>query len=374
MPFDVQTGQLRELASLLDRAKEDIDQTKNFLNKVTEFTGGGGILNNLVDGHRQSYQALSDWLGKLADPGVTGTAQAVRASATYYERTDRASAEKLDGTYPEVNPTEVREHTGYVEIEPPEGTGWFADVTEPTKHLIDPGDYVDELNGSLEWWDTFSPMARVGDAIETVSQVAVWLGWLENRFDPQAELVRPFVGDWSGFRAAADVFTAVGHSLQASGTNIEWASQSVEQVWHGNAGNGAAVYLMNFARPFDEAWQPISELAAAYTKASGELVLLRDVAVNTINLIGDAAIQAAFAAAVGGGAASTGIGIPVGGLAALVAGNAIRTVVNGIVKLCEIRGQLDLLEKSIRSLQGRFGVIGGGGMLPILMHPIDVPR
>lgn len=273
-----------------------------------------------------------------------------------------------------MNPTEVREHTGYVEIEPPEGTGRFSDVSEPATRLVEPKDYHDELDGSPAWWDSFSPMAQFGNAIEQVSKVAVWLGWLSHPYDMQAETVKPLVGDWAGFRAAADVFTAVGHAVHTAGTNIEWASQSVEQVWHGNAGNGAAVYLMNMATPFDDAWKPINELAEAYKKASEEMVDLRDVAVNTLNMIGDAAIEAAIACGVGAGAASTGVGLPVAGIAALFAANSIRRVVEGILKFFEIRGHLDTLEKSIKSLQGRFGSIGGGGMLPPLSRPIDVPR
>jgi hypothetical protein len=42
MTFDVQPAALKELAALLDRAKEDIDKSKQFLTKVEGFTGDGG--------------------------------------------------------------------------------------------------------------------------------------------------------------------------------------------------------------------------------------------------------------------------------------------------------------------------------------------
>ncbi|MDQ3404132.1 MAG: hypothetical protein M3548_12145, partial [Actinomycetota bacterium] len=208
--------------------------------------------------------------------------QAVGDSARYYENTDGTAAENLDRTYPETNVTWIREHTGY--------TGYT--TIEPTAHLVEPKDYHGELDGTPNWWDLFSPMAQIGNAIETVSQVAVWLGWLDNPYGPQAELVKPFVGDWAGVRAAADVLRGVGHAVHGVGTNINWASQSADVVWQGNAGAGATVYLMNMARPLDEIWAPIDKLTGEYVRAAEEMVTSRDASVNILNQIGDAAIQA----------------------------------------------------------------------------------
>ncbi|MGQ0839856.1 hypothetical protein [Actinokineospora sp.] len=375
MTFTVQPAALRELAGLLDRAREDVDKSKTYFAKMENFAGGEGLVNLLVGGHRESYQALSDWLGKLSNPTLTGVSQAVTDSANYYQNTDNASAEKLDGTYPETNVTEIREHTGYVPIEPPEGTGSFGDVTEPTTHLAEPKDYHAELDGSPNWWDVFSPMAQIGNAIETVSNVAVWLGWLEHPYDPQAELVKPFVGDWAGVRAAADILRNVGHAAHSTATNIQWASQSTESVWQGNAGNGAAVYLMNMATPLNDVWGPVDKLAGTYVKASADMTELRDAAVNILNQIGDSAIQAAAAAAVGGGAATTGVGLPVTGLAALFAGYKIHRVIDGIRTLCDIIGKLDTAISVVKAAQTDFGNLQSGVTLPSLpSRPIDVPK
>jgi hypothetical protein len=132
--------------------------------------------------------------------------------------------------------------TGYVPIEPPESTGSFQDVAEPRDHLVESKDYRAELDGTPDWWDTFSPMVQIGNAIEIVTGVAAWMGLLPHAIDPQAEIVKPWVGDWAGIRRAADVLRDVGHSLSRVNTNVKWGSQGSEQVWQGNAGDGAAVY------------------------------------------------------------------------------------------------------------------------------------
>ncbi|MDQ3576518.1 MAG: hypothetical protein M3443_02735, partial [Actinomycetota bacterium] len=301
MTVNVQPPALRELAGLLDRAREDVEKSKTHLAKIQGFAGGEGVLNQIVGGHQAAYQSLDHWLGQLANPTLTSVSQAVGDSARYYETTDGTAAENLDRTYPETNVTEIREHTGYTTIEPPESTARFGDVSEPTAHLVEPKDYRGELDGTPNWWDLFSPMAQIGNAIETVSEVAVWLGWLDNPYDPQAELVKPFVGDWAGVRAAADVLRGVGHAVHGVGTNINWASQSTDVVWQGNAGAGVTVYLMNMARPLDEIWAPIDKLAGEYVRAAEEMVTLRDASVNILNQIGDAAIQAAVACGIGAG-------------------------------------------------------------------------
>lgn len=364
--FKVEPPALRQLAQLVDRAREDVNAGKKHLSQIQDFAGGEGVINQLTQGHQDAYRALDDWLGKLADVTLTCVSQAVTDAAGYYERTDRGSAEKLDGTYPETSVTEIREHTGYVPIEPPENTGRFQDVSEPQQHLSAVKDYRSELDGSPDWWDTFSPMVQIGNAIEVVSGVAVMMGLLDHRIDPQAEIVKPWVGDWAGIRAAADVLRNVGHEINGVSTNIKWASQGTEAVWHGNAGDGAAVYLMNLAKPLEETWRPIDELAGKYVEASQEMVKLREAVVGVLNAIGDAAIEAAIAAGVAGGSASTGVGVPLAVVAGLFGAYKIYRVVDGIKEIFGIIGKIDTMIKVVQSAQTKYGTIQNGVKLPAL--------
>ena len=262
-------------------------------------------------------------------------------SATCYESTDQASAAQLDATYPPAYLGDAREHTDYVPIEPPEDTGRFGDMSEPQERLRDVKDYTDELNGSPGWWEASSPMAMFGAAIEATSWIAVQLGWREHPFDLQAEVVKPFVGDWAGVRAAADVFGDLSNLCRTTAINVNWASQGTEEVWQGRAGEGCALHLMNAGRSVHEARKPLDELSKQYKTASEEMVTFRDAVVNVINEIGDAAISAAAAGGIAGGAASTGFGAPVAVLPALYAGWKIERVLNGITRILDLIGKFE---------------------------------
>jgi hypothetical protein len=231
-------------------------------------------------------------------------------------------------------------------------------------------DYNEQFNGSLNWWDQFSPMAQLGNAIEGVTWLAAQLGWIDRPLDPQAEIVKPWVGDWAGVRTAADVFERLGHLCRNTAININWASQSTETVWTGRAGDGCALYLMNLGRPLYEAHKPLAELSKEYKAAAEEMVALRDAVVNVLNEIGDAAIEAAVAAGLSGGAASTGVGVPVAVGIGLFAGYKINRVLGGIQVIMDLRGKIDTALSVVEAAQTDFGSLSGAAAMPRLPpHP-----
>lgn len=374
MDFSVEPAKLRELAALLDRARQHVDSAHKYLGRMEDFEGGEGLLGSCLDGHRAAYDTLSGWLEKAADPALTGTKAGVEASAAYYEKTDQATAAKLDATYPPTDVAQTRERAGAIPIES-EGTPWFGDPLNPQGHLDkEPGDYHDELASSMSWWDAASPMSWCGEAIKQVSYVAVWLGWLDHPFHPQEQLAQQFVGDWAGARAAADVLRNVGRAVNEIAINIQWGSQSTERIWHGNAGDGAVAYLVNLAKPLDvdHAWPPIDKLATQYEQASADMVNRRDAAVGVLNSIGDAAVEAAVACGVVGGSASTGVGTPVAALAALFAGYKIHRVIDGIRDLLGIVSDLNTVTAELKAAQDGFAEVSKPALPPLPAAPIPV--
>ncbi|HEY0450403.1 type VII secretion target [Actinophytocola sp.] len=372
--FSVQPPALRELAGLLDRAQEDVRAGRKYLQEGVSKISGEGVINRITDSHDAVVHTLDTWLGEVADGALAATSTAVTDAAGYYERTDQASAAQLDATYPAAELTDAREHTDYVPIEPPEGTGRFGDVVEPQEHLTDVKDYSRELDGTPNWWDAFSPMVHIGNAIESVTWLAAQLGWIAHPIDPQAEIVKPWVGDWAGVRAAADVFESLGQLSRRVAININWASQSTEDVWKGHAGEGCALYLMNLGRPLNDAWRPLDELSKQYKTASEEMVTLRDAVVNVLNQIGDAAIEAAVAAGIGGGAASTGVGAPIAIGAGLFAAWKIKRVVDGVSEIFGLIGQLDTALSVVKAAQTDFGGLSGHASMPRLPPHPETPR
>lgn len=238
-------------------------------------------------------------------------------------------------------------------------------------------DYTAELEcGELMWWDWVSPSALLGQAIEAVSEVAVWLGWLDHSFNPQEEVAKEFVGDWAGARAAADILRDVGRSVTDTALNVQWAAQGIDQVWQGNAADGATGYLVHLARRLDvdNAWPPIDTLAQQYEGASADMVNLRDAAVGVINSISDAAAEAAVACGVAGGAASTGVGAPVAALAALYAGSRIMRVVTGVQNLRDVVSELATVTSALKAAQDGFAGPGRVSLPTLPAAPIDTPR
>ncbi|OLF15703.1 hypothetical protein [Actinophytocola xanthii] len=371
--FSVQPPALRELAGLLDRAGEDFRAGRKYLHDGVSPITGEGLVNRITDSHDTVVRTLDTWFGDVTD-AAAATSASVTDAAAYYERTDQAAAARLDESYPPAGLTDAREHTDYVPVEPPEDTARFGDVVQPQQHLGEVKDYNRELDGSPNWWDAFSPMAHIGNAIESVTWLAAQLGWMDRPIDPQAEIVKPWVGDWAGVRSAADVFERLGHLCRNVAINIDWASQGTEDVWTGHAGEGCSLYLMNLGRPLHDAQKPLAELSDQYRTASEEMVTLRDAVVNVLNEIGDAAVSAAFAAGVSGGAAATGVGAPVAVGAGLLAGWKIHRVISGIEQIMDLRGRLELALSVVKAAQTDFGSLSGSSAMPSLPPRPATPR
>jgi hypothetical protein len=351
--FSVQPAAVRQLAQQVVRAREDVAATQQHLAKMQSFGGGEGVVGRLTGGHRDVYQALDDWLGKLANSTLTATAQSINDAATYYERTDQASAEKLDGTYPAADAAGQRKQTGYISAD---GTpAEFQDVQAPRGRLNDPKDYRDEMQRDYDWWELASPLAWCGASLEAVSHVAHWLGLLKRPVNPREEIVKPWVGDWAGVRAAADRLNNVGWAVNDIGINIQWASQGSQVAWQGNAGDGAALHLMKLVPPLEEAHTRIDKLAMQYRVASEEMVRLRDAVIVVLDAIGDSAIEAAAAAAVAGGSSSTGIGVPIGILAGAFTSYKIFRVAEGIREILKLIGDIDDVISVTEAAQTNYG-------------------
>jgi hypothetical protein len=198
---------LRQLAQLVDRAREDVVATRTHLEKMQDFAGGEGVIGRLTGGHRDAYQALDEWLGKLADNTLASVARAVTESAAYYEHTDHASAERLDDAYPAADAAGQRKETGYIvaDGEPVQ----FRDVRVPQGRLHNVGDYHAELNADYDWWESASGAECESWVLDTIAGYPVIRanGQLESKYGR----CRLFVG------AADDVaFLVTDGDLQAA--------------------------------------------------------------------------------------------------------------------------------------------------------------
>lgn len=375
--FAVQPAALKELADLLDRAKEDVEAGRSHLQPLQELTQCEGALNEGV--HTSTFQGLDGWLNDLAGKVVAPAAQTVRDAAAYYERTDEESARTFDETeFPDdTYVTDTREQTGYVPIEPPEDTGRFQDVVEPQEYLrpVDKADYIREDMTSIAWYEAFSISAWTNEVITQASEFVVWIGLLDKPFNPLDELWKPYIGDWAGVGASSAALEHLAHALRVLSSNINWASQGCEEVWQGNAGDGATVHLMNMARPPYNLVVPLLDLSKAYKAAADEMVGHRDACVNLYKTLIDTAVELAAAGSVAGGSAATGVGAPVGVLAGLYAGYKAYKLIDGIKTLVGYVNYFYTALSVLEAAQSDFGAIEGGVKLPVLpTYGLDAPK
>jgi len=370
--FSVDPATVRGLAAQVDRASTDVDDTKTYLKKMATLDGDGGegLLNVCVDSHRMAYQALSDWLGTLSGTTLADTAAAVTASADYYEKTDAGAAAQLDATYP---PSDVDKARAQTDIPVHgEGSGPFSGDTRPA--LEDPHDYHELMYGGLpNWWDVMSPMAWAGTLIEGVTHVAVWLGLMQEVFNPQQQIAKNFIGDWPAVRAAADVLREVSKAADEVANSLRIAGLDTDREWDGNAGDGATVYLLTLAETVDSARPPIDKLADAYEQAATDMQTLRDAVVGVVEFMGDSALMATVGIYVAQNLYATGVGGPLAALLTAYAGFYLVEVANGATAAIDIASKLALATNLLKAEHEDFAGVGTVSLPKLPTSPFAVP-
>lgn len=365
--FKVQPAALDKLADLLDRAKEDADAGRKHLADFRDLEHGEGILNERV--HETTLDAINGWLATLGTEAIASAATAVRNAAKYYRAIEEANARAFDEQqFPATYVTEIREHTDYVEIEPPEGVGRFQDVTEPQEYLrkVDPDGHDVANMVHIAWWEAFSITAMLNEAFVKATEFLSWIGMLDRPYNPLEDLFKPFVGDWAGVYATAEALENLAHTLRNVSTNIHWASQGCEEVWQGNAGDGAAIHLMRVGDPINEIVVPLLELSKEYKTFADGMVEYRDGLVGLYKGVSDTVIELSIAAGVAGGSTASGIGAPVGVLAGLYAGYKASRVAQAVHQIIDLINDFMALKDAWEGATYDFTRIEGGIKLPAL--------
>jgi hypothetical protein len=177
------------------------------------------------------------------------------------------------------------------------GPGAFSDRAEPQAALAAPPDYSEAFDPKRLFSSFLSPAGMSRDVIWKVTGLGVKLGVCDRPIDPYLECVRPFVGDWAGFRACADVFDHLGTVSERMGWNVYGGTVSTEVSWHGNASDGCRDVLMRAERALSGAETPLRTLSERYKtvaekthdiaeKVAGLLVEAVDYAVMALLSIG----------------------------------------------------------------------------------------
>jgi len=363
MSFSVNTSALAGLPTLLARMQEDARAAKAYLDAETDINWTGeGIINILSGGHRNVQDQVRTFLGTVESVVAGPTAEVVRASIDYYERTETANAEALDRTYPAVNLTESKQ--GTVPLLP--GVAHFTDAVEPQERLKPPPDYNTAFPHEPQWYDIVSPGALLRDAIWTVTGAAASLGICDRAYDPYEVILKPLIGDWAGVRGCADVFRNLADATSDMGMNLLWGSQSAETAWTGQAAAGCVAHLVAGTKGLVNAQQPLRGIAQEYEGLANSMNEFRNTIAQLLNDIADAAVMAAASAGVAGLAGSTGVGLPIALIIGAFTLTRIYKVVPGMYTIIDTIARLDALAYATSSAQNSFGKIDSGSPLPTL--------
>jgi hypothetical protein len=368
--FSVNVAGIRGLATLLQRASEDAHQARTYAFEKTDLEWSGeGIVNHLSGGHRTIRTEVMKWWGTVRDDTTGVPAAAVRAAASYYERADLATETRFDQG---VTGIDVGVATQGVPKPPPISgpvadnrlAGLFTDRSECIVVLKPPPDYNGELPYEPNWTDLASPTALVRDAIWTVTWAAAKLGICDRPYDVAEVLLKPMAGDWAGFRACADVYRNVGLAAERMGQNIINGAAALPFAWRGNSADNCETHLFLVGKALLDAKPVFDELARRYEEAAQGVNDLRSFIGNMLNDVGDLAVSAAAAALTAGGAAGTGVGLPV----AVLLGGAVLYKINKVAwGVVEMARRVDKLQKWAslwNSAAEAFGDLSGDLRLP----------
>src|SRR5690606_9451919 len=352
--FYVEPAQLAGLVKLLERLGEDARAGDRYVLGNTGMAGGEGWLNDLSGAHESVVDHTRQWLEALYDPAASKFAGAVGRAVTYYLQTDQAEAERLDAA--------ARSYSGLLDLPNPgtdywvrhAGVGAFDDVNEPEEAYRTPPDYNDheEFRYQPSYWDVVSVASLGRDAIFKATEFLASMGMLDRAYDPYELVLKPVVGDWAGFRRAADVYRNVAEALTYMSIILYHARVSLPSVWRGTAADGCNVHIGRLSSGILEGHGPLHLIADEYEKAAQGQADFRHAVAQLISDLIDAAVILVVAVAAGGATSWTGVGAVVGGLVGIVEAGMIVRIIHEILGW---RGRIDAIINAVQSSMNNFG-------------------
>jgi hypothetical protein len=357
------------LQKMLDQATDHCSQTERFIWKHAELKGGDGWLSELSGKHDAVVEQAASWFKKAADPLMATTASKVGTTIQRFKDAETANRAAIDASVPgRVDTVDVS-----LPAWPKSGTEVSIDYG-PFEYIQDPGDALGKLHDyegdpQLRYhpqiWDFVSPAGAARGVFVKVTEFLAWLGFLDRPYDPYDVFVKPVVGDWAGLRRYADVLRKAGDAAERAGIGIDRARHMLGPVWRGRAADACVVWLGAVAAPMRDAPTALDAMADAYERAAEGAAKFRGLLDDILTSCIDAAFFVAGALAIGGGAAPVTGGLSAG-VATLIAGAEIYTIVNGIKTLIQAAADTSLIMDGVEAAMHDFGSLQAGGQLPYL--------
>ena len=283
MGFSVDVAALAGLPRQTSRLSEDAAAARTYVERYTQLSSGEGIINIVLGGHREATRKVSMFY-RMLNAAADRQSNAVSAALNHYRQTDLAAAAALDARLPATNTPLTQ---------PDMGSLGFADRGEPQNGLRAPKDYSDQYRFEMKWNSYLSPTSYARSTILEFTTLAVRHGLLDRPIDVFNEWLKPWFGDWAGFRACADVYENLANASLTMSANVRSGSIDSQFVWTGNAADSCRRDLNNTTEALNLANMRLHELAAEYRSVAESTYKLVEAVVGLLMVAADIAAAGA---------------------------------------------------------------------------------
>jgi hypothetical protein len=278
MGFSVDVAALAGLPRHMGRLGEDAAAARAYVDRYTQLSSGEGIINQLLGGHREATRKVRVFF-QMLDAAAERQGNAVSAALNHYRQTDLAAAAALDAKLTVITQTP---HT-----QPDMGSLGFADRGEPQNGLTAPPDYSGQYRFEMKWYSYLSPSSHIRSAILEFTEMATAIGLLDRPIDVFNEWLKPWLGDWAGFRACADVYENLASSALTMSANVRSGSIDSQFVWTGNAADSCRLDLNDTCDALNLANTRLHELSAEYRSVAESTYKLVEAVVGLLMVAAD---------------------------------------------------------------------------------------
>ena len=289
--FSVRPDDIGKFSDVLGRQQEHTEQGKKYshtnLNLATE---DKGLLSILIGAHQEVQETVFKSLDELSSACAQSKGE-LQEAASLYRNTDAANAERLDRSYPEAHRPPAA---------PVQQGSQLGETNNPESELKPPGPpegFQNPLQPIVTITNLLSPGYWVQQALEATIGT-----------NPVQEVSELVAGNWEEYAKCASAFLALGKFVSGVASNISTNNDRLDDVWNGNAADGAYAYFSNLAKSIAAHQDGYNDLHGKYQEAAKGVWEFSLFIAGEIQGLFDKLFWIAVEAAAGAALAETGVG------------------------------------------------------------------
>jgi hypothetical protein len=290
MEFSVNTAALPGLADMLNRRRDDLFASRDYVDVHTHISAHGqGIFNLLIGGHTQIVAGVKQFLTLAAEERAARYSGAVTDSVSYYSRSDAQSAAALDASY---RGTDAGGYPPLSRRRADQGLGpeVFTD-NSCNPGLPAPRDQRFQFRIIQSGFDVFSPTRTIRTRVWDASSLLVKFGLMDHPVDVFDEIIHPLVGDWAAYATCSEAFQSLATVLDFESDSTNHAANAVHQLWTGNAADSCQFALDVFGFDLRTGADTVRALGTLYAQCSDQIQRQAELLDDYLTILGDTAVD-----------------------------------------------------------------------------------